>query len=207
LNTGDADVVKFLKYFTFLSRESIADLERATADAPERREAPRVLAREVTALVHGDAAMKEAEAIGAAMFGGDVAALTAAQLGQVCRAIPTAEIGADEAGGPGGVGAGGAVRAAQLGQVCRAIPTAEIGADEAGALGVVDLLVRVGAADSKGEARKLLAGGGVPINGQRVTGVADTLRSVGSLHERFWIVRKGRRAYYAGRLSARGRGR
>ena len=169
LNTGDADVVKFLKYFTFLSREAVAELERATAAAPERREAQRVLAREVTALVHGDAAMKEAEAIGAAMFGGDLVALA-----------PT-----------------------QLDQVCRAIPTAEIGAEEAGALGVVDLLVRVGAADSKGEARKLLAGGGVTINGQRVTGVADTLRTLAPLHDRFWIVRKGRRSYYAGRLSGR----
>jgi tyrosyl-tRNA synthetase len=167
LNTGDADVVKFLKYFTFLSREAIADLEQATADAPERREAQRVLAREVTALVHGGAAMKEAEVIGAAMFGGDVVALAAAQLDQVCGAIPTVEIGAEEAG----------------------------------ALGVVDLLVRLGAADSKGEARKLLAGGGVTINGQRVTGVAETLRTVAPLHNRFWIVRKGRRSYYAGRLS------
>jgi len=167
LNTGDADVVKFLKYFTFLSREAIAALETATADAPERREAPRVLAREVTALVHGDAAMKEAEAIGAAMFGGDVASLAAAQLDQVCRALPTAEIGAAETG----------------------------------ALSVVDLLVRVGAADSKGEARKLLAGGGITINGERVTAVGDTLQMVGPLHGRFWIVRKGRRSYYAGRLS------
>ena len=54
LNTGDADVVKFLKYFTFLSREEIAALEAVTAQAPEQREAQRVLAREVTALVHGE---------------------------------------------------------------------------------------------------------------------------------------------------------
>src|SRR4029450_13332734 len=108
----------------------IAALERATADAPERREAQRVLAREVTALVHGEAAMREAEAIGAAMFGGDVASLSAAQLEDACRALPTVEIDAAEAGG----------------------------------LTLVDLLVRVGAAESKGEARKLLAGGGIVLN-------------------------------------------
>jgi tyrosyl-tRNA synthetase len=169
LNTGDADVVKFLKYFTFLSREDIAALEAATARAPEQREAPRVLAREVTALVHGETAMREAEAISAAMFGGDVATL-----------------------GP-----------AQLEDVCRAIPTVEIGAEEAGALTVVDLLMRVGAAESKGEARKLLAGGGVTLNGKRVTGGGETLRGAGALHGRFWIIRKGRRNYFAGRLAGR----
>jgi tyrosyl-tRNA synthetase len=169
LNTGDADVVKFLKYFTFLSREDITALEATTARAPEQREAPRVLAREVTALVHGETAMREAEAISATMFGGDVATL-----------------------GP-----------AQLEEVCRAIPTVEIGAEEAGALTVVDLLMRVGAAESKGEARKLLAGGGVTLNGKRVTGGGQTLHAAGALHGRFWIVRKGRRNYFAGRLARR----
>ncbi len=170
LNTGDGDVVKFLKYFTFLSREDIGALEEATAQAPERREAQRVLAREVTTLVHGAPAMREAEAIGVAMFGGDVASL-----------------------GPG-----------QLDDVCRAIPTVEIGAAEAAELTVVDLLVRVRAAGSKGEARKLLAGGGVTLNGKRLTEGGEALRAAGPpLHGRFWIVRKGRRSYFAGRLSGR----
>jgi tyrosyl-tRNA synthetase len=169
LNTGDDEVVKFLKYFTFLSREEIAALEAVTAQAPERREAPRILAREVTALVHGEPAMREAETISAAMFGGEVVSL-----------------------GP-----------AQLEEVCRAIPTVEIGAEEAGALTVVDFLVRVGAAESKGAARKLLAGGGVTLNGKRVTGGGETLRATGALHGRFWIIRKGRRSYFAGRLAGR----
>jgi tyrosyl-tRNA synthetase len=166
LNTGDADVVTFLKYFTFLSREEIGALEEATTRAPERREAQRALARAVTTLVHGDAAMREAEAIGAAMFGGDVASLSADQLEQVCRALPAVEIGAAEAG----------------------------------TLTALDLLVRVGAAESRGEARKLLTGGGVLINGTRVSEPTQPLAGAGSLHGRFWIVRKGRRSYFAGRL-------
>ncbi len=54
LNTTDEDVVLFLKYFTFLGREEIGALEAATRETPDRREAQRVLARQVTALVHGD---------------------------------------------------------------------------------------------------------------------------------------------------------
>jgi tyrosyl-tRNA synthetase len=68
LNTADADVVRFLKYFTFLSLEEIDDLARRTAEAPERREAQRVLARHVTALVHGTEAVREAERTAAAVF-------------------------------------------------------------------------------------------------------------------------------------------
>jgi tyrosyl-tRNA synthetase len=57
----------------------------------------------------------------------------------------------------------------------------------------------VGAAESKGDARKLLAGGGVTLNGKRVAGGAETLREVGALHGRFWLIRKGKRSYFAGR--------
>jgi tyrosyl-tRNA synthetase len=73
LNTPDADVVRFLRYFTFLPLERIDELAVATRDAPEKREAQRVLARDVTALVHGDKAMREAEATTEALFSGDPA--------------------------------------------------------------------------------------------------------------------------------------
>ncbi len=70
LNTADDDAVRFLKYFTFLPLPHIAELAETTRTAPERREAQRVLAREVTALVHGAPATAEAEGISAALFGG-----------------------------------------------------------------------------------------------------------------------------------------
>ena len=54
LNTDDRDAVRYLKFFTFLTREEIDALATATAEHPERREAQRALARAVTALVHGD---------------------------------------------------------------------------------------------------------------------------------------------------------
>ena len=73
LNTPDADVVRFLRYFTFLPSERIAELAAVTRAVPEKREAQRVLARDVTALVHGEPAVRKAEAVSAARFGGDLA--------------------------------------------------------------------------------------------------------------------------------------
>jgi tyrosyl-tRNA synthetase len=89
LNTADADVERFLKYFTFLSLDDIAELSEATARVPEKRAAQRVLAREVTRLVHGEAGLREAEAITEALFSGDVASLTEDQLTQAFREVPT----------------------------------------------------------------------------------------------------------------------
>lgn len=73
LNTADNDVVRFLKYFTFLQLERITELAEATRTSPERREAQRVLARTVTELVHGESARREAEALSAALFSGQSA--------------------------------------------------------------------------------------------------------------------------------------
>ena len=69
LNTDDRDVVRYLKCFTFLAREAIDDLARVTAETPERREAQRALAREVTALVHGRDHVERAERAAAVLFG------------------------------------------------------------------------------------------------------------------------------------------
>jgi tyrosyl-tRNA synthetase len=92
LNTADDDVVAYLRYFTFLSREEVEALARAAAEAPEQRAGQRALARDATALVHGAPAAAEAEAISHALFSGDVGALSEGQLDQACRAMPTTAI-------------------------------------------------------------------------------------------------------------------
>jgi len=92
LNTADTDVDRFLKYFTFLSLDEIADLAEATARAPEKRAAQRLLAREATRLIHGEAGLREAEAITEALFSGDVAALSEEQLAQAFREVPTTRL-------------------------------------------------------------------------------------------------------------------
>ena len=97
LNTADADVARFLKFFTFLPLDEIDALARRTAEAPEQREAQRVLAREVTALVHGGEKVREAEDISAALFGGNVAALSERQLDEAFRSAPTTVLPAADA--------------------------------------------------------------------------------------------------------------
>jgi tyrosyl-tRNA synthetase len=75
LNTADADVGRFLKYFTFLEPAEADALVRESQAVPEKRQAQRVLAREVTRLVHGDAATRVAEQAGQRAFEGDLANL------------------------------------------------------------------------------------------------------------------------------------
>jgi tyrosyl-tRNA synthetase len=91
LNTDDADVIARLKVFTFLPRAEIERLAEAVATEPFKREAQRVLAREVTTLVHGEEATQAAFAAAEALFGnGDLAALDEAALRSAIAELPTA---------------------------------------------------------------------------------------------------------------------
>src|SRR6185369_8445971 len=67
LNTDDRDVIRYLKYFTWLTQSEIEPLEYALGNSPEAREAQRTLAREVTRVVHGDSALDKAEAASRAL--------------------------------------------------------------------------------------------------------------------------------------------
>ena len=91
LNQGDADVVKYLKYFTFLGSEEIDDLAEAVGTNPGERVAQRRLAQEVTKFVHGEAAVKEAEDLSTALFSGNVATLSAAQIADAFGGVPSFE--------------------------------------------------------------------------------------------------------------------
>ena len=89
LNTDDSDAIARLKIFTFLSRAEIERLEAIVATEPFRREAQRVLAWEVTALVHGAAATQSAMDAAAALFGqGELSELDATTLEQALRELP-----------------------------------------------------------------------------------------------------------------------
>ena len=83
LSTADADVYRFLRFFTFLPVEEIAAIERADAEREGRPKAQRILAQEVTRLVHGDAGLEAAERITEALFSGDSGALGEADLEQL----------------------------------------------------------------------------------------------------------------------------
>ena len=80
-NAADADACRFLKLFTFLDQEQIAELETATAEAPHLRTAQRRLAQEMTDLIHGKEATVQAESAAAALFGqGEISSVDEATL-------------------------------------------------------------------------------------------------------------------------------
>jgi tyrosyl-tRNA synthetase len=89
INTDDNDVIKFLKYFTFLNRTQIAELETELNARPEKRAAQRELARQVTRLVHGQDAVVSAEKITEALFSGDVTQLSEVELVEALQDMPT----------------------------------------------------------------------------------------------------------------------
>ena len=92
LNTDDRDVVRYLKFFTWLDRGSIEELERWVAERPEDREAQRTLAREVTRIVHGADELARAERATAVLFGGALAQATAEDILTVFEDVPSVEV-------------------------------------------------------------------------------------------------------------------
>ncbi len=91
LNQDDRDVIKYLKYFTFLSHDEIEDLAEQVKTKPWQRTAQKRLAEEVTKFVHGETALKQAQAITKALFSGDVQELAAEQIEQGFKQFPKAK--------------------------------------------------------------------------------------------------------------------
>lgn len=101
VNTADADVLRYLRWFTFLSAGELAELEEATAARPHERAAQRALARELTTLVHGAAATGAVEDASRALFGrGELDRLDEATLTAALRETTVTELGA---GAPDGI--------------------------------------------------------------------------------------------------------
>lgn len=93
LNTADADVYKFMRYFTFLPVAEIAAIEVADAAREAKRDGQRVLAEQVTELVHGKAALEAAQRISESLFSGDITALTESDLAQLAQdGMPSAQV-------------------------------------------------------------------------------------------------------------------
>ena len=100
-NAADADVVRYLRWFTFLSADELGELEEATATRPHERAAQRRLARELTSLVHGEGATEAVEHASAALFGrGELDRLDEATLSAALRETSVAEL---KPGGPDGI--------------------------------------------------------------------------------------------------------
>ncbi|MCP4643517.1 MAG: tyrosine--tRNA ligase [bacterium] len=95
VNTADADVSKLLRFLTFLPKEEIEALEAQVAESPEKRDAQRRLAEEVTRIVHGDDALQGALNATKAMFGGDLKGLDDATLEDIFSEMPSSELPRD----------------------------------------------------------------------------------------------------------------
>ncbi|ETT72371.1 tyrosine--tRNA ligase [Paenibacillus sp. FSL R7-277] len=94
-NTDDRDVVKYLKYFTFLSKEEIEALEEKVATEPHKREAQKALAEEMTRFVHSEELLEQAKRISAALFSGDIRSLTADEIEEGFKEMPTFTAGTE----------------------------------------------------------------------------------------------------------------
>ncbi|MFP3918683.1 tyrosine--tRNA ligase [Lysinibacillus telephonicus] len=92
INSADADVIKYLKIFTFLSREEIEALEVSVQEEPHLRKAQKALAEEMTRLIHGEEALETAQRITAALFSGDLKTLSAAEMKNAFKDVPSTEL-------------------------------------------------------------------------------------------------------------------
>ena len=168
LNTDDHDVVKYLKFFTFLGREEIAALEGRVAEAPERREAQRVLAREVTRMLHGQEAVDRAEHASGLLFGERISELDVDDIVAVFDDVPSTGMAMSAFAAPG--------------------------------MAIAELLVATKIAASKGEAMRLVKGGGVYVNNRRVADERARFTADQAISGRMFVLRKGARQYHLVRL-------
>jgi tyrosyl-tRNA synthetase len=89
IRTDDRDVINRLKYFTFLTREEITDLERQHVEKPEARAAHKSLAKAVTDMIHGPQATAEAIRASEILFGGELSGISEATFNDIVGEVPT----------------------------------------------------------------------------------------------------------------------
>jgi tyrosyl-tRNA synthetase len=169
LNTDDRDVVTYLKFLTFQDRTRIEELERLAAREPERREAQRALARDLTRLVHGEEQTARAEHASGLLFGEDIQTLSVEDVLAVFQDVPSTEL-----------------------------PHASLPAD---GVGIVELVVRIGLATSKSDARRLVQSGGVYVNNRRIADPSTKLSQADAIDGRLFVVRKGQKQNHLVRLT------
>ena len=190
INRSDAEVGNLLRAFTFRSREEIAELELATAERPAAREAQRVLAHDVTALVHGEEEYRRAEAASRALFGqGDLRELDEATLAAALAEVPKTEVPAGASLSGSGSDPAGASVPASADLSGSSSLTAEAGVLPP----VTELMARAGIVPSRSAARRAVAEGGAYLNNRKITDENEIPAADDLLHGRFLVLRRGRR--------------
>ncbi|SFB36871.1 tyrosyl-tRNA synthetase [Lentibacillus halodurans] len=98
INTDDRDVMKFLRYFTFLEDHELDELQLELENHPEKRLAQKRLAEEMTIMVHSQEALEQAQKITASLFSGDLKDLSAGDIEQGFKDVPTYEMSKENIG-------------------------------------------------------------------------------------------------------------
>lgn len=165
LNAADADAEKWIKIFTFLSKETITGLLEQHAVNPGDRVLQKALAREITTFVHGEEGLQQALADTEKMFANRTAP---------AESLSEADL-----------------------ESLEGVARFSYSADKLGAgIDIVSFLAETGILASKGEARKLVEGGGISVNRKKVESVKTTVDSSLLLHGKYILVQKGKKNYY-----------
>ncbi len=101
INTDDRDVIKYLKYFTFLSKEEIRELEVYLKEKPELREPQRKLAKILTEMVHGKDGLERAERATKILFGGEIRDVSLDEILDIFSDVPSKEVPKEKFSGEG----------------------------------------------------------------------------------------------------------
>ena len=168
LNTDDRDVIAYLKFFTWLSKEAIDELEQTVKTAPEKREAQRRLAREVTMMLHGETELDKALRASDVLFGKEISGLSVDQIVDIFADVPSTEIAKSQI--------------------------------ESDGFTLGDALVLAGLAPSKGEAKRLVQGGGVAVNNVRADDPRRSISAADFIDGRVLVLRKGAKHYHLIRI-------
>ncbi len=164
LNTDDRDAIIYLKFFTWLSQAEIDELAESVRTEPEKRRAQRELARQVTALVHGETELEKALRASEVLFGREISGLGVQEILDIFADVPSTELEKSKLEGNG--------------------------------FTIVDALVVSGLAPSKGEAKRLVQGGGVCINNRRVSDARQTISGSELIDGQVLVLRKGAKHYH-----------
>ncbi|HEY5462721.1 MAG TPA: tyrosine--tRNA ligase [Hanamia sp.] len=166
LNTADADAERFLKVFTFLSEKEINDLVQQHKGNEHQRILQKKLAEEITCFVHSKSNYEFAVKVSSVLFSNDTA--------QTLREL----------------------NEEQLLQVMEGVPTVEIEKDKLRDLDLITLLTETNILPSKGEAKKMLAGGGILINKEKINSVDEKINVDSLLNGKYLLIQKGKKNYY-----------
>ncbi|HZI31200.1 MAG TPA: tyrosine--tRNA ligase, partial [Candidatus Binatia bacterium] len=185
INSADADVIRYLKFFTFLPKEEIESLEKKHVENPGAREAHKALAASVTSLIHGETELKFAIRASDILFGGNLEGIDERTFEEVF-AMPTDMYQ-------------GVIKDAfeLVGKELGGVPRKFIEKSKLDGAGVplVEMLIHAGLCPSKGQARKDIEGGGVNINNVRETSATRAVTSNDLLFGKHILLRKGKKNY------------